>query len=284
MPYVFNPFTGRLDFTNLTTPGGTFGQIQFNNGALFAASSNLNWDDDFQTLQVGATSISNSDLKIQINAPVGGEANYSVHKNGSNGFWLGMKNGTGFNSITSPGYVRMVTTDPFAIVMNNSFPATVWNYSGDVAIGGNITTTAGANATMVVLASSRVGIGITGPQGSLHITPNATTTVGAIVQAASTTQTANLSQWRDSAGVVQLAVAANGRDFVLDTTTGSKVGTSTSQKLAFWGATPIIRPATGGAAATFVANTSGIANDTATFDGYTIGQVVKALRNTGLLN
>ena len=36
-------------------------------------------------------------------------------------------------------------------------------------------------------------------------------------------------------------------------------------------------------ASTFVANTSLIANDTATFDGYTIGQVVKALRNIGIL-
>ena len=40
---------------------------------------------------------------------------------------------------------------------------------------------------------------------------------------------------------------------------------------------------TGVAASTFVANTSGILNDTATFDGYTIGQVVKALRNLGIL-
>ena len=40
---------------------------------------------------------------------------------------------------------------------------------------------------------------------------------------------------------------------------------------------------TGGAASTFVTNTSGILNDTATFDGYTMGQVVKALRNLGLL-
>lgn len=36
-------------------------------------------------------------------------------------------------------------------------------------------------------------------------------------------------------------------------------------------------------ASTFVANASLIANDTATFDGYTIGQVVKALRNIGIL-
>jgi hypothetical protein len=40
---------------------------------------------------------------------------------------------------------------------------------------------------------------------------------------------------------------------------------------------------TGVVASTFAMNTSGILNDTATFDGYTIGQVVKALRNLGIL-
>lgn len=46
---------------------------------------------------------------------------------------------------------------------------------------------------------------------------------------------------------------------------------------------PVARATVAGAAAAFVANTSGIVNDTATFDGYTIGQVVKALRNIGIL-
>lgn len=50
-----------------------------------------------------------------------------------------------------------------------------------------------------------------------------------------------------------------------------------------WGLTPIARPTTAVAAATFVTNTSLIFDDSATFDGYTIGQVVKALRNLGLL-
>ena len=76
---------------------------------------------------------------------------------------------------------------------------------------------------------------------------------------------------------------ADATNLVLGTTTGTKIGTGTTQKLSFWNATPISQPTTGVAAATFVANTSGIANDTATFDGYTIGQVVKALRNEGLL-
>lgn len=75
----------------------------------------------------------------------------------------------------------------------------------------------------------------------------------------------------------------SGGNIITDTTTGTKIGTATSQKLSFWNAAPIVQPTTAIAAATFIANTSGIANDTATFDGYTIGQVVKALRNAGLL-
>jgi len=72
-------------------------------------------------------------------------------------------------------------------------------------------------------------------------------------------------------------------NLITDTTTGMKIGTATTQKLSFWNATPIVQPTNAVAAATFVANTSGIVDDSATFDGYTLGQVVKALRNMGLL-
>lgn len=72
-------------------------------------------------------------------------------------------------------------------------------------------------------------------------------------------------------------------NIITDTTTGMKIGTAAAQKLGLWGATPIVQPTTAIAAATFVANTSGIADDTATFDGYTLGQMAKALRNIGAL-
>lgn len=72
-------------------------------------------------------------------------------------------------------------------------------------------------------------------------------------------------------------------NLITDTTTGTKIGTATGQKLGFWNATPIVQPTTAIAAATFTANTSGIANDTATWDGYTVGQAIKALRNAGIL-
>lgn len=90
---------------------------------------------------------------------------------------------------------------------------------------------------------------------------------------------------------VRLSLAADGSsltysdavNIAVGTTTGTKIGTATSQKISLWNATPIVQPTTAGAASTLVVNTSGIANDTATFDGYTIGQVVKALRNIGAL-
>jgi hypothetical protein len=57
----------------------------------------------------------------------------------------------------------------------------------------------------------------------------------------------------------------------------------TLNKIGFWNATPIIQPTTAVAAAAFVANTGNNVKEDSTFDGYTLQQVVKALRNSGLL-
>jgi hypothetical protein len=76
---------------------------------------------------------------------------------------------------------------------------------------------------------------------------------------------------------------ADAKNIVLNTTTGTKMGTATNQKWAVWNATPDVQPTNAIAAAAFVANTSAIANDTATFGGYTVGQVVAALKRIGLL-
>ena len=82
-------------------------------------------------------------------------------------------------------------------------------------------------------------------------------------------------------GSVTVADAAN---FVVGTSTGTKIGTATSQKIGFWNAAPIVQPTTGVAAATVAATGVGdVVAASTTFDGYTIGQIVKALRNAGLL-
>jgi hypothetical protein len=95
----------------------------------------------------------------------------------------------------------------------------------------------------------------------------------------------NTINQRTSSAWVDLVSSSNydGLNIAFGTTSGTKIGTATTQKIGFWNATPIVQPTTAVAAASFVANTSLIANDTATFDGYTIGQIVKALRNTGIL-
>lgn len=88
----------------------------------------------------------------------------------------------------------------------------------------------------------------------------------------------------DSAGAALFpGLTINAANITTDTSTGMKIGTATAQKLGFWNTAPNIQPTTAITAATFVANTSAIADDSATFDGYTIGQVVAALRRAGLL-
>jgi hypothetical protein len=74
-----------------------------------------------------------------------------------------------------------------------------------------------------------------------------------------------------------------GANIVLQTTTGTRIGTATNQRLSLWNATPDVQPTTAITAAAFVANTSGIVDDTATFGGYTMGQVVAALKRIGVL-
>lgn len=76
---------------------------------------------------------------------------------------------------------------------------------------------------------------------------------------------------------------ADAIDIGIGTTTGTKIGTATSQKIGFWNAAPIVQPTTGVAAATRVPGGGATITDLDTFDGYTVNQIVKALRNTGLL-
>lgn len=64
---------------------------------------------------------------------------------------------------------------------------------------------------------------------------------------------------------------------------GLRIGSAGTSLLAFWGATPIVQPTTAVASATRVGGGGTALTDTDTFDGYTISQIVKALRNIGAL-
>lgn len=90
-------------------------------------------------------------------------------------------------------------------------------------------------------------------------------------------------------GVVRVTVSVNSvnltdsTNFQFATTNGTKIGSGTNQKLAFWNKTPIVQPTSAITGATITANSGTAVNDASTFGGYTIGQVIQALINVGIL-
>lgn len=114
------------------------------------------------------------------------------------------------------------------------------------------------------------------------------------VKARNAANTADVEMFRlDTANHFQVSVtmsiADGGADIVLGTSTGTKFGTSTSQKLAFYGATPITRPSQTGTSTGFTANSGTAVNDASTFTGgigstaYRISDIIFNLKNIGLL-
>jgi hypothetical protein len=64
---------------------------------------------------------------------------------------------------------------------------------------------------------------------------------------------------------------------------GGMIGTTATQKLALWGTAPIVQPTTAVAESTLVVGAGSALNDNSEWDGYTLGQVVQALRISGVL-
>jgi len=159
--------------------------------------------------------------------------------------------------------------------------------AGFTAIGyqAGLLSTSGTNSTLI---GSGAGASLTTNGGAVMIgyqAGNAETAANKLYIANSSTTTPLI--YGDFStpsltfnGTVNIADAKN---VVFGTTTGSKLGSGATEKLGAWGATPIVQPTTAVAAATFVANAGTAVNDASTFDGYTIKQVVKALRNIGWL-
>jgi hypothetical protein len=205
-----------------------------------------------------------------LNAPTGGFVVVSI--GGANRFQVNNSSIT-FNPITATA-TNATTCYAFSFSSNTNqtlsteIPGVLYNnYSRNWATG-NITTqreqyikTATYTAIGASVITSAYGFYVEAPTASTNITITNNFALGL-------------------AGSLKINDTFN---IVFDTTTGTKIATATTQKLSFWNATPIVQPTTAVAAATFVANAGTAVNDASTFDGYTLGKVVKALRNAGLL-
>ena len=136
------------------------------------------------------------------------------------------------------------------------------------------------------------------------VTANATCNnsvfLGALTKAAASSQTNQIVIGYDTTGngsntatignssVTDTYLAGNinisdAKNIVVGATTGTKIATSTSQKIGLWNAAPIAQPTSLIIAATFASVGGSPVLSSSTFDGYSIGQVVAALRSFGLL-
>jgi hypothetical protein len=111
-----------------------------------------------------------------------------------------------------------------------------------------------------------------------NTTNNGTELLFATTPNASTTNAIRLLIAND--GTITFSDACN---LAVGTTTGTKIGTATSQKLAFWNKTPIVQPTTGITGATRVGGGGTTVTDTDTFGGYTLAKIAQALIDIGIL-
>lgn len=145
------------------------------------------------------------------------------------------------------------------------------------------------NAGTGVWGYLHTGTANNGLNGNLRIGSTVAPTVALdVTGAALISTTLGVTGIITSSGGITMADA---KDIAVNATTGTKIGTATTQKLGFWNATPVVQPAaTGVTTAGFTANTS--ANTVfaeSTFTGnsgtteYTISDIVKNLKAAGIL-
>ncbi len=233
----------------------------------------------FADKQTFYTSIAgSSSLNIPQGAAVTSPNNGDVWTT-SSGFFARI-NGATYNFTTTSGVTNSAANNE--LMMSNGTNAVSSNIfissTADVNLG-VLATTGGTSRTIAAIGTSASIDLIFQNKGSGNKFFFNTTSGNAILQAGGSASQFNFN----SPVTIQGLLSVSAQNIATDTSTGTKIGTTTSQKLGLWNATPIVQPTTAIAASTFVANTSGTLNDSATWDGYTIGQVVKALRNFGLL-
>jgi len=269
---VFDALALKQDtLTNPVTGTGANGQVSFWTGTGSQSGDNgLFWNNTNKRLGIGTTTPSNP-LDVNGTARVSG------------GIGIGsptLSSTTIFDTVVSS------SSDLLARFWNNGTGGMKLRFVSNTATSQHQWTT-GSFFLAAIAANNTIGldfrVGLNASEAALdsssrlRILPNGNILVG-------TTTDAGFRL--DVNGTVRVQgdfTLTAGANIVLQTTTGTRIGTATNQRLSLWNATPDVQPTTAITAAAFVANTSGIVDDTATFGGYTMGQVVAALQRIGAL-
>jgi hypothetical protein len=183
-------------------------------------------------------------------------------------------------------------------VIMGAFNATIGAIWGNVTpSSANFALAMDANFTYVN-ANSGISFNLAGAGGKLDVSSSGTSIGGGTNNGALTVKGAsgNIVSFRDSSNVEVGNIANSGKLTIneIETTTAFSAKFSTSKTieaievsgamgLGFYNAPAIIQPVTGGSSAVYVSVSGSEIKENDTFDGYTVGGVVKALRNLGLL-
>lgn len=272
-----------------------FGEFALN--ALTTATGNTAFGyNSLKTNLIGAsnTAFGNGALQLSTgasNTAVGytaGQLNAGGTLNCYLGYAAGQYGTTALGSVFI-GYVAGQSSNAQYGVFIGHYASTTGG-NGTVAIGASAGAGTGTHNISIGQSS---GVGMTTGGQNIHIgyrtvnsgitTGNYNTLIGGNSVVGAVSNNVAISDGQGNKVLWFNSVNALVSDLKIDTVTGIKIGTATTNKLSFWNATPIVQPTTATTPATVVSGAGGNVKHDDTFDGYTVEQVVRALRNIGIL-
>jgi hypothetical protein len=242
--YIFNPTTGSLDAVSVETPAGADTEIQFNNAGAFGADSDLTWDDTSNPKVLGIGGDINLDdggtyeTTLQVVTPTANRTISFPDATGTVALVAGSSSQVVYNNAGAYAGLSTVTTDGtnvtltgrFISSLNGAASAPPGTFTGTWFTGGTSTTTKPqvliepTGSTSTAWNTSGTGLGV-----------NA---VSAFAGQLLDLQINGTSEWNFSGTVFGIGEA---NDIAVGTTTGTKIGTAATQKLGFFGVTPVVQ-------------------------------------------
>jgi hypothetical protein len=186
------------------------------------------------------------------------------------------------NTILGAGACTSLTSGNQNTAVGQGALSDIVSRSGNVAVGANAGKYVGALSDPNQKSINSIYIGANSRAFDFGITVTNETVIGhSAVGNGDNTVTIGNSSVTDV--YVNGNIVIQDKNIVLSDSVGTKIGTTTTQKLAFYGDTPIVQPTTAVASATAVHGSGSAVKEDSTFGGYTIGQIVTALQTLGLL-
>jgi hypothetical protein len=198
-------------------------------------------------------------INVQLAMPAPGDRTWNVPVNG---------NALALDSLAPVGALAVITTEVPSATLNVHVAAGSY-----VAQDGTVATYAGLGSMAIPATSTRVLYLDLTASGALVVAAAYPTTAHVRLATVATTSSAISSIVDNRQAFTVLGSFLDGVNLTFGSSTGTQIGTAPSQKLAFFGKTPIVRPTMGAA----TAGTSYTTNEQAMLEA-----VYNAVRDLGL--